>query len=94
MTGPPFIAGRWVASAYSGWLGWTAWALSADTMKLWAMAWARFLPKAAHIRSATSARNVPSAPCLVRLPTSSLSSSANTGTLAASSASIKPRKQP
>ena len=81
MTTPPFMNVRFCASYFSGWFGWTACALSAEAMKLAAMA-ARIspsvAPSAAPARVSTSVRNVESAPCLEPLPTSSLSSTAST----------------
>ena len=92
-TTPPFSTGRSTPSYSSGWAGWTAWALSADTMKLLAAIVRQSRPRAVLTRSSTSVRKVESAPCRVPLPTSSLLNTHNTGTLPPSLAARKPSRQ-
>ena len=91
ITIPSLIAGRLVGSATSAWFGCTAWALSAEIIKLEATA-IRYCslvrPKLSLIRSKTSFKKVESAPCLVPLPTSSLSKIAATEILELFSPSI------
>ena len=59
-----------MSSVFSGKLGWTAWALSAETIKLPAMARkvsSRVPPVASTMRARVSFRKVEPAPCLVPL---------------------------
>ena len=91
ITIPSLIDGRLVGSATSAWFGCTAWALSAEIIKLEATA-IRYCslvrPRLSLMRSKTSFKKVESAPCLVPLPTSSLSKIAATETLELFSPSI------
>ena len=80
-TMPLFRSGLLRSSAFSGWLGCSAWALSQLTRK--EDAWARRKPsspdpKAMQQRLKVSLSRVPMAPCLVLEPTSSLSKHAST----------------
>ena len=93
MTIPLFICGLLIGSAFSTWFGCTACALSADTIKLDAiarLASSGVLPQDNAILSNVSSKKVESAPCFVPEPTSSLSKIATTGTLSLSFAPKKP----
>ena len=62
-TTPPFMATRLSASYFSGWFGWTAWALSAESIMLRASMASRLrAPRAAATRPSTSRRKLESAP--------------------------------
>jgi len=76
-TTPPFSATRFSSSYFSGWVGWTPWALSADSIMLRARSvsqgWQASPFAAVTILRITRIRKSESAPCRVTLPTSSLS---------------------
>ena len=79
---PLFISGLFIGSAFDEAFGWTACALSAETIMLEATSFAiseTLFPKASPILLIVSLRKVDPAPCLVSLPTSSLSKAASIG---------------